>query len=259
MPSPFPGMNPYLERADQWQDFHTRFITAVAEMLGPQVRANYLVRVEDHVPIHELPEDRREPLGRPDVAVARRPDAGGPVVAPVLDVGDEIELMMSHDEFLQHHVEIRDRRNREVVTVIKLLSTSNKKPGDVRDQYLNKRRQTLLSGTNLVEIDLLRGGPRLPLGDDKPPPACDYYAFIYRTHQQPKARLVRIGLRERLPTIPVPLRPEDGDARIDLQAIVNRVYDTGTYEAEIYGAPPDPPLSQEDAAWATAFLPQLPG
>src|SRR5262245_51254599 len=115
MPSPFPGMNPYLERADLWQDFHTRFLAGIAEALGPQVRSNYLVHIEDHVFIHELPRELWRPLGRPDVALARRPDAGGGVAAPVIEAGDEVELMIPIDEVTQRYLEIRDRRNREVV------------------------------------------------------------------------------------------------------------------------------------------------
>jgi hypothetical protein len=257
MPSPFPGMNPYLERADQWQDFHTSFLTYVREALKPQVEANYVVHVEDHVFIHEMPRERWRSIGRPDVTLARRPDAGAALAAPVVEAGDEVELFITHDEVAQHYLEIRDRRNREVVTVVDLLSPSNKAPGSDRQQYLRKRDRSLLSGAHLVEIDLLRGGPRLPI-EEGPPPACDYYVLVSRAQQRPKAWLRRIALQKQLPTIPIPLRPEDGDARLDLQAILNRVYDTGTYEAEVYDSPPEPPLSTDDAAWAAQFVPSRP-
>jgi hypothetical protein len=257
MPSPFPGMNPYLERADEWQNFHTRFLTGMAEALTPQVRRNYLVHVEDHVFVHEMPRDRWRSIGRPDVTLAHRPDAGAGLAAPALETGDEVELFITHDEVPQHYLEIRDRRSRDVVTVIELLSPSNKATGADREQYLKKRDRTLLSGAHLVEIDLLRGGPRLPI-EEGPPPACDYYVLVSRAHRRPKAWLRRVGLRERLPTIPIPLRPEDGDAQIDLQAVLDRVYDAGTFEAEIYDAPPEPPLSPDAAAWAAQFVPARP-
>ena len=112
-------------------------------------------------------------------------------------------------------VEIRDRQGRDLVTVIELLSPTNKRPGPDREQYLAKRRQLLASGVHLVEIDLLRGHPRLPL-DDLPP--CDYYVMVSRAEERPQAGLWPLGLRDPLPPIPVPLRAADPDASLDLQA-----------------------------------------
>ena len=63
MPSPFPGMNPYLEHADVWQDFHQSFIPLLCQLLGEQVRPKYLVKIEEQIFIHELPEDQRWLIG----------------------------------------------------------------------------------------------------------------------------------------------------------------------------------------------------
>jgi hypothetical protein len=240
-------MNPYLERADLWQDFHTRFLADSAEALSPQVRASYLVHIEDHVFSRELPRELWRPIGRPDIAQARRPDAPGRVAAATIEAGEEVELMVTIDEVTQRYLEIRDRRSREVVTIIELLSPSNKALVPDRE-----RIRILAGAANLVEIDLLRGGPRLPLGE--PPPICDYCALVSQARRRPKASLSRVRLRDRLPTVPIPLKPEDGDAQLDLQAILNRVYDAGTYEAEIYATPPEPPLNADDAAWAAQFV-----
>jgi hypothetical protein len=246
-------MNPYLERADLWQDFHTRFLADMADALATQVRQNYLVHIEDYVFIRELPRELWRPIGRPDIALARRPDAPGGVATATIETGEEVELMVSIDEVTQRYLEIRDRRSREVVTVIELLSPSNKAAGLDREQYLNKRIRILAGAANLVEIDLLRGAPRLPLGE--PAPSCDYCVLVSRARRRPKATLFRIGLRDRLPTVAIPLKSEDADAQLDLQAILNRVYDSATYEAEIYATPPEPPLIADDAAWAAQFVP----
>ena len=148
------------------------------------------------------------------------------------------------------YLEIRDRQRRQLVTVIELLSPSNKSSGPDRDQYLGKRERILASRTHLVELDLLRGGPRLPLEDL---PACDYYAMVSRCNERPRVGLWPIGLRDRLPTIPIPLLPPDPDARLDLQAVLNHVYDAAGYEDYVYANPPEPALGEADAAWARQF------
>ena len=42
MPSPFPGMNPFLEQDDAWHDFHEKIIPMIAERLVVQVRPEYI-------------------------------------------------------------------------------------------------------------------------------------------------------------------------------------------------------------------------
>jgi hypothetical protein len=151
------------------------------------------------------------------------------------------------------YLEIRDRRNRQLITVIELLSPANKRPGRYRDQYLTKQTELLSSTANLVEIDLLRGGPRMPWLDM---PACDYCVVISRVEERPQAGIWPIGLRERMPVVQVPLRTGDSPATLDLQAILNHIYDAAGYELYIYQSEPDPPPSPKDAAWVKALLPQ---
>src|SRR5438094_5877760 len=183
MPSPFPGMNPYLEQDDAWGDFHQRFLPAVAASLSPQVRPGYIVKLEEHLYIHELGDDERLFLGRADVAIthvstAAKPQAG----TAMLQAPAHGRIPAVVDIERQSYIEIRDRRDRQLVTVLELLSPSNKKIGPDREQYVAKRRQ-LLSGTvHFVEIDLLRGGPRMPLEDL---PGCDYYALVSRVEERP--------------------------------------------------------------------------
>jgi len=256
MPSPFPGMNPYLERADLWNDFHNTFITLSRELLVAQVLPRYYVRIEEHLYIHEPSAQERYPLGRPDISVQPNPfptpgtnNGGTAVVAPA-SVGMPIVV----EERLPY-LEIRDRYRNEVVTIFELLSPSNKSTGSNREQYLAKVQRILASNTNFVEIDLLRSGPRMPWDRLQP---CDYYAIVSRrqnrTGNDPAADLWPIALRDPLPTISIPLRPGETEPTLDLQAMIHRVYDSAGYQVFIYNSDPEPPLSPADAVWATQLL-----
>jgi hypothetical protein len=255
MPSPFPGMNPYLEQDDVWHDFHERFLPHLAEVIGAQLASHYIVKIDEHVYIHEPPAEKRSLLGRGDVFVAaRRPAVGAgtatataPMTAPVQVVlpGIDIESI----SFL----EIRDRRDRRLVTVLEVLSPTNKYSGPDREQYLGKRGRVLASSAHLVEIDLLRGGPRMPF--EEPPPECDYYVMVSRMDQRPRADFWPNYLHDPLPVIPIPLRDPDPDARLDLQLALHHVYDAARYDNYIYEGAPQPALRTEDADWAQQFVP----
>jgi hypothetical protein len=155
------------------------------------------------------------------------------------------------DRFSETYIEIRDRKSRELVTAIELLSPSNKKPGSDRQQYEGKRNRILTSPAHFVEIDLLRGWPRMPRRNA---PKCDYCVQVSRAEDRPQAGFWPIALRDPLPTIPVPLSSGHADVAIDLQAVLHRVYDAAGYAAYIYEDEPVPPLDAEDAAWVKMRL-----
>ena len=252
MPSPFPGMNPYLEQERVWHDFHERFMPAAAELLGAQVDPDYIVKIDEHVYIHELPAESRQFAGRADVAVARSPMAAETRRATaVLEAPTHVRLPLVDLERISF-VEIRNRDDWQLVTVIELLSPANKKPGPDREQYLAKRSQLLASAVHFVELDLLRGGPRLPFEDLQ---ECDYYALVSRAEDRPRAGLWPLRLRDPLPALPIPLKAPDKDAALDLATIVNRVYDAAHYQTYIYAGEPQPRLSHEDATWSRQFVP----
>lgn len=252
MPSPFPGMNPYLEQDDAWHDFHERVIPYISDVLVPQVRPGYIVKLDEHIYIHERSAVEREFLGRIDVGVTRGdvplPSRSG---ASVLEAPVHGRIPVAIDVERLSFVEIRDRRSRELITVIEVLSPSNKRHGADREQYVAKRRQLLASSVHFVEIDLLRGGPRMPIEEL---PDCDYCIMVSRVEERPKVGIWPLRLRERLPVIPIPLRAPDADARLDLQEALNRLYDAAGYEDYIYTGAPQPPLHPDDAAWARQFL-----
>ncbi len=141
---------------------------------------------------------------------------------------------------------------RELITVVELLSPTNKRGGADREQYVAKREELVKSAAHFVEIDLLRGGRPMPV---ERRPRCDYSVLVSRAEARPWAGFWPVRLRQRLPIIPVPLLPGDPDARIDLQEILHHVYDATGYEDFIYAGQPDPPLSSKDAAWAGTFVP----
>jgi hypothetical protein len=253
MASPFPGMNPYLEQPDVWNDFHDSFLYVLRADLAAQVDPNYIVKIEEQLYIHELPADQRRLIGRADAAVARSGTSSKrATTAAVLTAPTEIELPDIDIESI-NRVEVRDRLNRELVTVVELLSPSNKNAGADREQYKSKRLQIIHSPVHLVELDLLRGGSRMPM---RKLPECDYCIFVSRSQERPRAGLWPIRLRERLPLIPIPLRSPDPDVRLDLQQILQEVYEAAHYETYIYDGAPVPALSSADAAWARKLLPR---
>ncbi len=251
MPSPFPGMNPYLEQSDTWEDFHQRFITHAADALSGQVGPNYLVKVEARLYLHELSAEERRFFGRADIGVTG-PSAGVP--AGPSGIRAPMQLHLPAVEVERHSsLEIRDRRNRRLVTAIEVLGPSNKTSGADRDDYLRKRTQLLDFRVNLVEIDLRRGGER-PRPPELPP--CDYYILVARARIWPELDFWPIRLRDRLPVAPIPLTSPDADVSLDLQALLDRTYDAADHGKYIYGETPEPPLPPEDAAWAQQFVPR---
>ena len=245
-------MNPYLEQPRVWHGFHYRFPATAGALLAAQVDPRYIVEVDEHMYIHELSADERRYLGRPGVFMTPSGSAtplsgGGTATAtPLVPV-----LLPSVDVERQPFLEIRDRESLEVVTAIELLSPSNKYAGPGRDQYLSKRAVYLQSRTNLVELDLLRGGPRLPHYEGL---TTEYAALIYRSHEWPRAGVMPIPMREPLPLIPIPLRPPDPDVFLDVKAVLDRIHDEARYATYIYRSQPKPALSPDDTAWAQQFL-----
>jgi len=251
MPSPFPGMNPYLEQADTWEDFHQRFITHAAAMLSGLVGARYLVKIEVRVYLHELPAEERRYFGRADVGVTG-PAEARPAVATVPATAPVQLALPAVDMERRSWLEIRDRRNRHVVTMIEVLSPANKTPGPDRDDSLRKRTVIFENRIHFVEIDLRRGGER-PRPRELPP--CAYYVLVSRLKDRPQLGMWPLSLRDRLPVIPVPLAAPDPDVLLDLQAVLDRTYDAADYGKYIYGERPEPPLSPEEEAWARPLIP----
>jgi hypothetical protein len=247
-------MNPYFEQASCCQDFHNEFLSAFRRVLAPQVGPKYIVQLEEHMYIHDLPPEPRQRLGRADLSLAGQVGfQASRASLGVLEAPAEIWLPEQDVERVRY-LELRDRQGRELVTVIELLSPSNKRAGNDREQYLAKRREVLRSQAHLVEIDLLRGWAPMP---QERRPECDYSVMVSRAEKRPLADLWPIALRDRLPVIPIPLRPPETEARVDLQEVLDKAYDGPGYEHFIYEGEPEPGLAPEDAEWARSLVASL--
>ena len=254
MPCPFPGVDPFLERQPYWGDFTPGFIKLLARQLLAQLLPRYEVCVEEY--LYVAHEEIRLHRVRPDVTVttqgarARSTTPG----AALLDVASQDLEYPSYEPHTQRHLKVIQPRTGKVVTVIEILSPTNKQPGDDGlDAYLEKRAEFLASRANLVEIDLLRGGERLPMAGALP--QGDYYVYVGRAQRKPRGQVIAWPLRRPIPAIPIPLLPEDGDATVNLQEVFQAAYELGFYERRLpYHEALSPPLSEEDAAWARALL-----
>jgi len=206
MPSPFPGMDPFLESQWFWQDFHTSLLTYCRELVNASLPVHYVALIEERI----------------------------------------------SDEVPERWIEIKRLPDLALVTVIEILSPTNKS-GLGRGQYLQKRRELLDQPVHLVEIDLLLRGERLPMGGPLPPG--DYYAFVSRAEKRESSDVYAWSIRRALPAIPIPLSPPDPDLSLDLAVVVARVYDQGRYHRLIHYADPlDLPLAAEDQNWLRTLV-----
>ena len=254
MPSPFPGMDPYLERPGVWPGFHRWLIMTLAQDLGARLRPRYWVSVEERTYIAR-PEDYLL-VGIPDATVieSKRGPAAQTGSVATLAPGIEVGVPLP-EEVRERYLEIRVPASQEVVTVVEILSPANKRPGSGREEYLLKRERTLSTRTNLVEIDLLRTGHRMPML--RPPESYDYGILVCRGTALARAVLYPVAVREPLPDFPIPLCKGEDDVVVPLADVFARAYDAGNYDLVLdYDVPPDPPLSAADAKWAAALLAQ---
>ena len=258
MPSPFPGMDPYVEA--HWNSVHVLMMAALAATLKRSLPPGLVARPEESVRIESLSGDRLRDY-RPDEAVV---DIGNtrrrPPVARGVAVAEPIDVDLRRRVVVTRNVLIVDVRNADrVVTAIEVLSPGNKSAGQLNDDYRAKIDDYEAAGSNWVEIDLLRSRrDRMPVPWDALSPASrrDYVVLTYRATTG-RVSAYPIGLRDPLPTIAVPLRPTDDDAPLDLRTVFNRAYDDGPFSDDCdYARPPDPPLADADAAWAAEVLRQ---
>ncbi len=252
MPSPFPGMDPYLEAADFWSDLHSTLIPLIRESLTPFLPAGYAAKIDQYVWLQDV-DDEQIRHGKPDVFLANGPRHVAAVQHPPSTPGCTVTLPATRKRKSNRFVSIVDSHKNKVITVLELLSSSNKE-GDGRVMYLTKRSEYLASGANLVEIDLLRSGARPPMG--KPAPAAaDYSILVCRAEEYPQATVWPFTVRDPIPPFPVPLKKEHGAVQLDLRPCLDRAYDGAGYASQIdYSQNPSPPLRLQDAAWANELL-----
>jgi len=221
MPSPFPGLDPFLESQGFWLDFHTKLLTYCSDAIHAALPGRYAALIGERISLVDLTGEAR--LARKDL-----------------------------DEVPERWIEIKRLPDLALVTAIEILSPTNKS-GLGRSQYLQKRRELLDQPVHLVEIDLLLRGQRLPMGGPLPPG--DYYAFVSRAEKRDSSDVYAWSIHRALPAIPIPLSPPDPDLSLDLAAVVARAYDQGRYHRLIHYADPlDLPLCAEDQNWLRSLV-----
>ena len=275
MESPFPGMDPFLERPGVWAEFHDMLAVAARQQLLPQLPDGYDCRVEGELYLPSTGEaefDRRlfgqsdfdttfrfraetspaeateteERVGLGGGSVRDLAGTGAALAAPVVARLPEVPEARP-----ERSLTIRDRDGDRIVCVAEILSPTNKRPGRDRERYLRKRRAILWSDTHLVEVDLLRSGPPLPMESD---PGGELRVAVSHAADRPEVGVWPFGLRDPLPTVPVPLGEDDPPLKLDLAAAVARAFAENGFFLRAYRRPPDPPLAPADAAWAADLL-----
>lgn len=252
MPSPFPGMDPFIE-SQRWKGFHTRFITTIAECLEPFLRPRYVVDVEDNLYLATPAGGRIRSL-TPDASVFQRDGWLDTASGSVSVTAQPALLTMPQAEPIEEHcLVLRARGHDQAVTVIELLSPTNKSSASGRAEYLAKRAALVRSDVNIVEIDLLRGGQRLPTIE--PLPAGDHFTFVSRAVRRPQVEVYAWLLEAGLPTIPIPLAEGDPDVPLELLDAFNRTYDRAGFSYALdYGAGLEPPIEPARVAWLASCL-----
>ncbi len=273
MPSPFPGMDPYLEAPDIWPDLHDRLAGQISTELNRTLPQPYYARLEmrPEVGIVGLDSTRRIV---PDVAVVRtrrpspvtREGRVAVLASPRGAVSTSVRMRIPSEPLRHHFVEVRDTSRRHtLITLIEIVSPANKRRGPDRRAYEAKQQETLGSETSLIELDLLRAGEPIVGGERlaefvaqlEPPP--DYLAVVNRAWQRGADldfEVFPVRLEDALPCIPVPLRNEEPEVPLDLQYVFDQAYDSGPYArgAVDYDLAPDPPVVPERREWLSGCL-----
>ena len=258
MRSPFPGMDPYIESFGLWEDFHSKLIGEMERSLSGLVPDRYVVRTGEraYVAIGGPSGDEGHEF-LPDVALATEPgpEMGAPAMAATPgpaepDAAPVLMQALFEAEFREVYLEIHQTdRERRLVTGIELLSPSNKCKGTQGWRLYHRKRQLYLRGlAHFVELDLLRGGLRMPMAGRWP--ESPYYALVSRKPDTPRCTVWPAHFLRPLPVLSIPLAPPDPDVSLALQPLVEAVYARSHYERDIdYRRPLNPPLSASDVSW----------
>lgn len=223
MPSPFPGMDPYLEHPKQWPGFQHQLLSCLYQILLPGLGDRYRARVGSRTYVSEMP----------------------------------LFTSILREEYAEEFIEVRNRADGRLVTLVEVVGPANKTTPAGRTAYLDKRREAIGCRAGIVEVDLvLQGQPTLTYSRDGLP-EYDYAVTVTRSTAPDRYEIYTATLQKRLPKFKVPLAPDDRDALLDLQAAFGRAYDIGNFAAQLdYMAPPPPdvPLSDDNKKWVNDLL-----
>jgi hypothetical protein len=226
MPSPFPGMDPYLEHPKLWPVFQHQLLACLYQILLPGLVDRYRARVGTRNYVSEMP----------------------------------LFTSIIRDEYTEEFVEIRSRNDGKLVTLLEVVSPANKTTPAGRQAYLDKRKEAVLQRAAVVEIDLvLQGKPTLTYSRDGLP-EFDHAVSVTRSTAPDRYEIYTATIQKRLPKFKLPLAADDRDALLDLQAAFARAYDLGGFASQIdykTAPPPDVPLTDAQQGWINDLLRQL--
>ncbi len=256
MPSPFPGMNPWLEAPELWPGVHSAFISEIRVYLNARMPSKYFADVEERVFLC----DSDDPMIRlivPDVNVRETAISTnfGTETSTAATLTPPLLARMADPVVRERRLVIRSADEQTIVTVIEILSPANKTSGSAgRSSYLAKRRDVLESESHFIEIDLIRSGKQLEPGQGLR--RSDYLIWLSRSQDRSIFEYWPTPLKSPLPTIPVPLLPGDSEVALNLQAVLNDVYDHSGYVRRInYSQPvPEPLLGEARMTWLNQFM-----
>ncbi len=225
MPSPFPGMDPYLENPKLWPAFQHQLLACLYQILLPGLVDRYRARVGARTYVSEMP----------------------------------LFTSIIREEYTEEFIEIRTRSDNKLVTLLEVVSPANKTTPAGRQTYLDKRREAVNQRAAIVEIDLLmQGKPTLTYSRDGLP-EFDHAVSVTRSTAVDRYEIYTATIQKRLPKFKLPLAPDDRDALLDLQAAFARAYDLGGFATTIeYKNPPpaDVPLTDAQKTWINELLKQ---
>ena len=248
--NPFPGMNPYLEQRMEWHSFHSLFMSVAAFEIGDQLPDQFFIRIEKELLM-------RADLGttrsiEADISFVDRDESFGPneTEGVATSTAPECVTVPLHLDEVEDPSTIRiySRQDEPAVTVIELLSYSNKE-GDGLRKFVDKRRSIMRSDANYIEIDLLRFGTGFPIARRT---ETDYAVTLSEPVSRQKLGFWPIELRDPLPTIPIPL-PNEQPIDLPLGSVLNSTFQRMRFGKRFYGESPEPRLREPNKSWAEAI------
>lgn len=221
MPCPFPGMDPYLEEEKLWPGFQHQIVASLYQVLLPGLVDRYRARIQQRTYISEQP----------------------------------LFTSILREEHQEEFIEIRQRVDNRLVTLIDVVSPINKSRKQGRDAYLETRKAARGCNAGIVEVDLvLQGQPMLDYSRDGLP-EWDYAITVTRSTQPDRYEIYTTTLQKRLPRFKIPLATDDRDTVLDLQALFARCYDQGSFASQIdYRRDPSLKLDETDRKWIDEWL-----
>ncbi len=250
MNSPFPGMDPFLEA--RWPEVHASLIVYARNQINAQLPDDLQANIEENLSVRLEQEERTI---RPDINVSEEDSGLGAMQRSSTVVVAE-PILVRRPPYVERHVSIVNRAGR-IITAIEFISPWNKVGARSRELYLRKQLDYLHAGTNLVEIDLVRQGTYVlnaPLEQISASKQTPYWVCVYRHIFPDQFELFPVPLQKPLPNIPIPLRPSEADAVLQLQLLLEACYRDGRYYRINYQGDPGVPLGADDAVWLDALL-----